>query len=105
MASGTVTAHIPNVWAIRGFSQSGTATVAIGIDTADLSDGTYDLTMSNPKVDDNDGNVGTPITTSLNGIWKNQATIGDVELDFNFDVDLASGTYTGGQYTITATTI
>ena len=106
---GTVTVNIPNVWAIRGFSSDGTATVEIDIDdselTATATGSSATIAMSDEKVDDNNGHVGDPITAALNGIRKTNATIGDVNLTFDFTNAVESGSYTGGQYTITATAV
>jgi len=105
-----ITVNIPNVWAIRGFSSDGTATVAITLDNAQLGSGATGssayITMSNPQVDDNDGHVDATITAApLNGIKKSTATVGDVNLTFDLDDAVESATYSGGQYTITATAV
>jgi len=105
-----ITVNIPNVWAIRGFSSDGTATVAIKLDDARLdSEATGSsayITMSNPQVDDNDGHVGATITAApLNGIKKSTATVGNVNLTFDLQNAVESATYSGGQYTITATAV
>jgi len=106
-----ITVNIPNVWAIRGFSSDGTATVAITLDNnAQLDSGATGssayIIMSNAQVDDNDGHVGATITAApLNGIKKSTATVGDVNLTFDLDDAVESATYSGGQYTITATAV
>lgn len=100
------TVKMPNVWAIRGFSQSGNAEVTVTIPSGSdvLSKGESKIGMSNVKV--NDGtNSGSSIKTNLGGIAKSSATFGGIELDLDFSKTNRSGSHTGGQYTITASTI
>jgi hypothetical protein len=103
----TKTITIPNVWAIRGFSKTGSAivTVSVPADKGVLtsSDGTSKIVMSNVRVSNN-SNTGATITAVLNGITRSKATIGNVLIDMNFDQTKKSGLHTGGQYLITATT-
>ncbi len=103
----TKTVTIPNVWAIRGFSKSGTASVTVSVpaDKGVLTstDGTSKIVMSNVRAS-NSGNTGASINANLNGITKSKATIGSVLIDMNFDQTKKSGLHTGGQYLITATT-
>ncbi|NTV61801.1 MAG: hypothetical protein HGA77_10920 [Chlorobiaceae bacterium] len=103
----TKTVTIPSVWAIRGFSKSGTATVTVSVPAEKgvlaSSDGTSKIIMSNVRVSNN-GNTGSTITAGLNGITRSRATIGNVVMDMNFDQTKKSGLHTGGQYLITATT-
>jgi len=101
------TVTIPGVWAIRGFSKSGNASVTVSI-PADkgilaTTDGTSKIVMSNVRISNN-GNTGTTISASLNGITRSRATIGNVLMDMNFDQTKKSGIHTGGQYMITAST-
>ncbi|NTV97873.1 MAG: hypothetical protein HGA70_01745 [Chlorobiaceae bacterium] len=103
----TKTVTIPNVWAIRGFSKSGTASVAVTVPAdkgvLSTSDGTSKIIMSNVRVSNN-GNTAATINASLNGITRSKATIGSVLLDMNFDQTKKSGLHSGGQYLITAST-
>jgi hypothetical protein len=98
---------IPNVWAIRGFSETGTASVTIAIPsgkgTLSTKDGTSLIEMTGVQVSSS-GNIGETITASLNGITKSRATLGNVLIDLNFDKTKKSGFHYGGQYTITAST-
>ncbi len=100
------TVTMPNVWAIRGFSKSGNAEVTVVIPSGGdvLSNGESKIEMSNVKV--NDGKQsGSSIKTNLGGIAKSSATFGGIELDLDFSKTNRSGSHSGGQYTITASTI
>lgn len=100
------TVKMPNVWAIRGFSKSGNAEVTVTIPSGGdvLANGESKISMSNVKV--NDGkNSGSSIKTNLGGIAKSSATFGGIELDLDFSKTNRSGSHSGGQYTITASTI
>ncbi len=100
------TVKMPNVWAIRGFSKSGNAEVTVTIPSGGdvLSLDESKIGMSNVKV--NDGkNSGSSIKTNLGGIAKSSATFGGIELDLDFSKTNRSGSHSGGQYTITASTI
>ncbi|NEX14513.1 MAG: hypothetical protein C1941_07450 [Prosthecochloris sp.] len=102
---GTKTSvKLNNVWAVRGFSKSGNARVEITVPSAKLQNGTSEITMSNVKVSD-DAQSGSTITTKLNGISKGRATTGNIDMDLDFSNTTRSGSHTGAQYTITATTI
>lgn len=100
------TVRIPNVWAVRGFSKSGTASVSVTVPAGKetLSLGESKIVISNVLVSDNSKTAGT-ITTNLNGITRSKATIGSILMDLNFDKTNRSGSHSGGQYTITASTI
>ena len=93
-----------NVWAVRGFSKSGNARIEVSVPSGKLQNGSSEITMSNVKVSD-DAQSGSSITTKLNGISKQRATTGNIEMDLDFSNTSRSGSHTGGQYTITATTI
>ena len=102
---GTKTSvKLNNVWAVRGFSTSGNARVEVTVPSNTLKNGSSAITMSNVKVSDN-AQSGSSITTKLNGISQNRATTGNIEMDLDFSKTTRSGSHTGGQYTITATTI
>ncbi len=93
-----------NVWAVRGFSKSGNAKIEVTVPSNKLQNGASEITMSNVKVSD-DAQSGSSITTKLNGVSKNRATTGNIEMDLDFSNTTRSGSHTGAQYTITATTI
>ena len=102
---GTKTSvKLNNVWAVRGFSTSGNARVEVTVPSNTLKNGSSAITMSNVKVSDN-AQSGSSITTKLNGISQNRVTTGNIEMDLDFSKTTRSGSHTGGQYTITATTI
>lgn len=102
---GTKTSiKLNNVWSVRGFSKSGNARIEVTVPSNKLQNGSSEITMSNVKVSD-DANSGHSITTKLNGISKNRATTGNIEMELDFSKTTRSGSHTGGQYTITATTI
>ena len=93
-----------NVWSVRGFSKSGNARIEVTVPSNKLQNGSSEIKMSNVKVSD-DANSGSSITTKLNGMSKNRATTGNIEMELDFSKTTRSGSHTGGQYTITATTI
>ncbi len=103
---GTTTVTMPNVWAVRGFSRSGTARVSVTIpsggDVLKLDES--EISMSNVKVNDGKSSDAT-IITNLGGIAKSSATFGGIELDLDFTNTKRSGSHIGGQYTITASAI
>jgi len=102
--AGRTSVRLQNVWAIRGFSTSGNARVEVTVPSSTLKQGSSEITMSNVKVSDN-ASSGQSITTRLNGISKDRATVGNIEMDLDFSNTTRSGSHTGGEYTITATTI
>ena len=96
--------RLNNVWAVRGFSKSGDAKIEVTVPSGTLQNGSSEITMSDVKVSD-DAQSGKSITTKLNGISKGRATTGNIEMDLDFSNTTLSGSHTGGQCTITATTI
>ena len=104
-----ITIQMPNVWAIRGLSPSGSAMISIEITNSDIVSGTSVISMAsgsgNIEIDDNAGHSGTTINTNLNGIGTNTATIGNVQITLDFSRTTRAGLHTGGQYKITAETI
>lgn len=100
------TVKLSNVWAVRGFSRNGNAKVEVTVPAgkAVMSNEGSEISISNVKVGDNTSS-GSSITTKLNGITRNNATFGNIEMDLDFSKTSRSGLHTGGQYTITATTI
>ena len=100
------TVKLSNVWAVRGFSRNGNAKVEVTVPAgkAVMSNEGSEISISNVKVGDNTTS-GSSITTKLNGITKNNATFGNIEMDLDFSMTSRSGLHSGAQYTITATTI
>ncbi len=102
---GTATTlKLQNVWAVRGFSTSGNAKITITAANDTMSNGDSRIKVSNIKVSDG-AQSGSSITTKLNGIAKDRATTGGIEMDLDFSNTTRAGSHTGAQYTITATTI
>jgi hypothetical protein len=98
VTSATLT--LTNAWAVRALSNND-VTVAIAIDTATLTSGSSGtIGMSNAVVDD-----GTSSGASINFTPLGLATpeVGDVSIDLDFSLVSAGGDFTGGQFTITAT--
>lgn len=111
-SDGSITVHIPNVWAVRGISSSGNAKVSIALtedSITNTTDGSTDLTptiqITGAEVMFS-GTTGTSgedaLFVQLGGILKSQAKIGDVNLTLDMSSANATGSYTGGVYTITA---
>jgi len=104
-----VSLQLPNVWAIRGLSPSGSAKVSIALNNNILTSGTSRIIIEegegNIEIEDNQGHSGTSINTSLKGIAGSEATIGNVRITLNFSETTRAGLHTGGQYKITAETI
>jgi len=103
---GETTVHIPNVWAVRGFAQNGKAKISIEIpnEGGKLVNGTSEIVLSNLKITSEHGTAAS-VDVPLNGITKSNATVGGIDMDLNFDKTSLSGTHTGGQYTIIASTL
>ncbi len=104
----TINVTIPNVWAIRGFSSNGTATVSIAEGNTTLTNTQADsIELSDFEVSDG-SRTGDEITgVALNGIAKSTATLGNVNLIMDLSGANTSGDYLGDgtEYTITATAI
>ena len=105
-AISNIDVTLPNVWAIRGLSSDGSATVAITGGNATLANGTSSIALSDFTVSGS-GNTSASITADLNGLHKTTATVGDVNLKMNVSAAALSGEYdtSGTEYTITATAI
>jgi hypothetical protein len=103
-----ITLTMKQVWAIRGFSASGKATVSIvGPSTLTRSATASTIKVSALKVNvfgNPSSSAGASITADLNGVLKTEATTGDVVMGLNFTNTTLSGDYTG-TITITATTM
>ena len=98
--ANSATLTIENAWAVRSLS-SNNVTVAIAIGTATLNGGSSgSITMSNPVVDDGTSS-GTSIQFASPGLVVPRD--GDVQLDLSFASVTGGGAFTGGQFTITAT--
>ncbi len=106
---GTVSMTIPSIWAVRGLSPSGNAQVSISVLNSQLVSGSSRVTIltgsGNTEINDNAGHSGTSITTALNGITSDNATIGNVKMTLDFSQTTLSGAHIGGQYMITAVTL
>ncbi len=104
---GTVTSvKIPNVWAVRGFSENGKAGVSIAIPEGGetLTKESSTIGLSNAKVT-REKESATSITVPLNGIARSSATLGGVAMDLDFSKTSRSGEHIGGKYVITAVTM
>ncbi|MBM3162980.1 MAG: hypothetical protein FJZ79_06635 [Chlorobi bacterium] len=100
------TVSIPNVWAVRGFSEKGKAKVEITIpeEGAALKKDDSVIGLSNAKISSDEG-TGSSVDVTLNGIARSRATIGGVEMDLDFSGTRLTGEHAGGKYIITATTM
>ncbi len=100
------TVNLSNVWAVRGFSKDGTASVSVVVPSGGdvLKNGASTIGMSNVKVT-HGSSTDDEIEINLGGIAKGSATIGGIVMDLDFSNTNRSGSHTGGQYTITASTI
>ena len=92
---------IQNAWAVRGLVGSGGIDVSITLDTADATNGTSKVTISNAIVDDGT-NSGTLINFASPGLSAANAHYGDVKFDIDFTNVTVPGTHSGAQYTVTA---
>ena len=106
-AISTIDVTLPNVWAIRGLSSDGTATVEIAGGNATLDNNSSSIALSNFTVSSGSGNTSASIAAALNGLHKDTATVGDVNLKMDVSAAALSGEYdtSGTEYTITATAI
>jgi len=106
-AISTIDVTLPNVWAIRGLSSIGTATVEIAGGNATLANGTSSSIALSDFTVSGSGNTSASITADLNGLHKTTATVGDVNLKMDVSAAALSGLYdtSGTEYTITATAI
>jgi len=101
--TATATLDLVNSWAVRAIATSAQSIqVGITIDTATLTlSGSDQITMSNGQVCQN-GGASCGATTSFAPTGLGNAEIGDIMLDLDFTNATHSGTYSGGQFTITA---
>lgn len=103
-----VTLTLKNVWAVRGFSSNGKATVSVtGPETLtnESTSSTIGVSKLLVMVDGaKAADAKQSITANLNGIQKSSATLGDVLLGLNFSRTTVSGNYSG-TITISAVTL
>ena len=103
LASGTPTATLAlqNSWAVRAI---GSVTVSVALTTPTLANGSDQITLSNQAVCLNgDPCSAASINFQRRGLGRPQ--LGDVEMDLDFTDAGASGAYTGGVFTSTATSV
>lgn len=100
---------VPNVWAIRGVSASGNASVSIAGSTGTsttVSNSGKNIPITGLNVSSGSVAAGTPITVPLTGM---SPVLGNVGMTLDMSAlnsgssGVLSGTYTGGQYSITVT--
>jgi hypothetical protein len=97
-----------NVWAVRGFSSTGNAKVSItGPTTLTQESGSSSIGVSKLQVmvdGEKAENAATSVNTTLKGIQKSNAVMGDILMGLNFTNTSVAGDYTG-TVTITAVTM
>lgn len=102
-----ITLTLRNVWAVRGFSSSGKATVSIAGDSFlrnESSSSSIGVSKLQLRLDGAQASSGgRSVSTDLKGIQKLNATKGDVLMGLDFSNTTVSGDYTG-TITITAVT-
>lgn len=102
-----ITLTLRNVWAVRGFSSSGKATVSIAGDSflrKESSSSSIGVSKLQLRLDGGQASSGgRSVSADLKGIQKVNATMGDVLMGLNFSNTSVSGDYTG-TITITAVT-
>ena len=106
--NSTINVTLPKVWAVRGISSNGTATVSIAQGNTSLANTQSDsIELSNLTVSTEGAGPGVSITADLDGLSKQNATIGNVGLTMDLASANTSGQYVaaGAEYTITATAI
>lgn len=97
--SNAATITLPKVWAVRGLSSSGNATVAISSSSTTLTKtGGGTIGMSALKVNGSTGST----TVALSGMT---AVKGNVGMTLDMSSASQSGQFTGGSYTITVTVL
>jgi hypothetical protein len=107
--SGAKALTVPNVWAIRGVSSSGNATVAItgttGTSTT-VSNSGKNIPISGLNVSSGAVTAGSSISVPLNGMTPVYGNVGmtlDMTALNSGTSGVKSGDYTGGQYSISVT--
>lgn len=103
-----ITLTLRNVWAVRGFSATGKASVSVA-GPSTLVKGATSSTIGVSKLQvlvdgASTSSASSSISTNLNGIQKGDATMGDVLMGLNFANTSLAGDYTG-TITITAITL
>ena len=100
---------VPNIWAIRGISASGSATVAIAgtsNQTTTVSNSGTNIPISGLSVSSGSTGAATTIPVLLNGMTPVFGNVGmtlDMTALNSASAGVKSGNYTGGQYSITVT--
>ncbi len=95
--SNSATITLPNVWAVRGLSTGGNATVAISSTASTLTNtGGGTISIGTLKVNNTAGSA----TVALSGMT---AVTGSVGMNIDMSNATKSGTFTGGSYTLTMT--
>ena len=107
----SVTITLPNVWALRGLTASGTAKVSIDFNptgtSQDLVKGTTGskVTASNLKVSQGGVTAANNITIPVAGLLADKAKFGNVVMDLDISGLTQAGLHSGGKFTITAEAI
>lgn len=108
LRGASITINLRNVWAIRGFSPTGKATVSVTGPTTltkALTSSTIGVTKLQVMVDGALASTASnSISANLNGVQKVDSTTGDVLMGLNFTNTYVSGDYTG-TITISAVTL
>ncbi|NTW56317.1 MAG: hypothetical protein HGB20_04650 [Chlorobiaceae bacterium] len=100
---------VPNIWAIRGISASGSAGVAIAgtsNQTTTVTNSGKNIPISGLNVSSGSVAAGSSITVPLNGMTPVYGNVGmtlDMTALNSISPGVKSGDYTGGQYSITVT--
>lgn len=97
------TGTINNAWAVRAITTNDVQ-VQITLDTADATNGTSTVTLSNAIVDDGTSS-GATITFAPPGLSAANAHYGAVKFDVDFSSVTVNGLHQGAQYTVTATAL
>ncbi|ACD90145.1 MAG: hypothetical protein HGA57_01400 [Chlorobium limicola] len=102
-----VKVSLNNVWAVRGFSPSGSAKITIENKTPTITnkETKSSIEMKNLALTSGSVSPKESIEVKLNGISKSRATKGGISMDLDFSKTITSGLHEGGQYKITAITI
>jgi hypothetical protein len=105
-SSNVVSVTLPKVWAVRGWSTNGNATVAVTIGTAAISGpGSSSITMGSAEVGFGTSHGASLTTIPLNGLSWGTASSGDLRFTLDFTGTKRAGTHTGGVITLTATSV
>ena len=97
------TGTINNAWAVRAITTNNVQ-VQITLDTANATNGTSTVTLSNATVDDGT-NSGATIQFAPPGLSAANAHYGNVNFNIDFSGVTTNGLHQGAQYTVTATAL